>query len=326
MTSVRSACLNPIRPLIEEQVGDIDVQVKESGEKDLEDIEGVELACGACNVEDAETDVRRPKPASRPYTPTREEVYEHEVTHLPFRSWCRHCVFGKGVSSPHQRPDKKEKIGITVSMDYCFMNEEEKEDDIPSVLIIWDDNHECLWALPVEHKGPVEWVVKWIVDKMDAIGYRGTPITLKTDQEPAITALKAAVAAKRIGVTTPIESPVRESQANGAAERAVRTWQGQLRTMKNHFEESISHKLAIDHPLMVWLVLWAGEVILKYVVRPSGRTVYEQISGHRCKHPVVIFGKVMNFKLEQDESRRGRQTQIGQRVFLSELILEPHRR
>ena len=56
------------------------------------------------------------------------------------------------------------------------------------------------------------------MDKRDAIGYLGSPITLKSDQEPVITALKAAVAAKRIGVTTPIESPVLESQANGAAE------------------------------------------------------------------------------------------------------------
>ena len=82
------------------------------------------------------------------------------VTDLPFRNWCRHCVFGKGVSSPHQKLDKKEKIGITISMDYCFMNDDEKEEDTSGPLVIWDDSYECLWALPVDHKGPVVCVVK----------------------------------------------------------------------------------------------------------------------------------------------------------------------
>ena len=94
-------------------MGDIDVQVEKSGEKEPENIEGVELACGKCNIEDAEDDARRPKPASRPYTLTREEVYEHEVTHLPFRR-CSHCVLGKGVSAPHQTNDltRRRRLGL----------------------------------------------------------------------------------------------------------------------------------------------------------------------------------------------------------------------
>ena len=77
-------------------------------------------------------------------------------------------------------------------------------------MIIWDDNHECLWALPVNKKDHVEWVVKWIVEKLDNVGYRCEAITQKSDQEPAILALKIVVAAKRVGITTPIDSPVRE--------------------------------------------------------------------------------------------------------------------
>ena len=49
---------------------------------------------------EVEEEVRKPKPAARPYTPTRAEIYEHEVTHLPYRSWCRHCVHGRGASLP----------------------------------------------------------------------------------------------------------------------------------------------------------------------------------------------------------------------------------
>ena len=36
-------------------------------------------------------------------------------------------------------------------MGYCFMNGEEDEDpSLPGVLIVWDDNYECLWALPAK--------------------------------------------------------------------------------------------------------------------------------------------------------------------------------
>ena len=88
-------------------------------------------------------------------------------------------------------------------------------------------------------KGPVDWVVKWVVDRSDEIGYRGVAITLKRDQEPAMLAMQKAIAAKRTGVTTPIDPPARESQCNGAVAQAVRPWQGQLRTLKGHYEDNV---------------------------------------------------------------------------------------
>ena len=57
---------------------------------------------------------------SRPVQPTKEEVLQHELTHLPFRSWCAHCVRGKGRNPPHKRITKmrkEEREVPTVSMD-----------------------------------------------------------------------------------------------------------------------------------------------------------------------------------------------------------------
>lgn len=43
------------------------------------------------------------------------------------------------MSAPHPKPDGKDNIGITLSLDYVFVNDEEGEDhDLPGVLIIWD--------------------------------------------------------------------------------------------------------------------------------------------------------------------------------------------
>ena len=33
--------------------------------------------------------------------PSEAEVEEHELTHLPFRNWCRHCVRAKCKESQH---------------------------------------------------------------------------------------------------------------------------------------------------------------------------------------------------------------------------------
>ena len=80
---------------------------------------------------DESQDVVAPKVAARPYTPTKAEIEAHEVTHLPYRNWCAHCVAGKGVSSPHVHGDAAERIGITISLDYCFMGDEAKEGTPP---------------------------------------------------------------------------------------------------------------------------------------------------------------------------------------------------
>ena len=99
--------------------------------------------------------MRRPKLAARPYTPTRAEVFEHEVTCVPYRSWCKRFAHRRGVSSPHVRPDKKEKIGITIRMGFCFMNGEEDEVwSLPGVLLIWGWQPRMLVGIAGGEKGP----------------------------------------------------------------------------------------------------------------------------------------------------------------------------
>ncbi len=54
-------------------------------------------------VEGQETEEgRRPTGIFVPATPTEEEVREHELTHVPYRGWCKHCVAGKAITTPHK--------------------------------------------------------------------------------------------------------------------------------------------------------------------------------------------------------------------------------
>ena len=41
--------------------------------------------------------------------PSRAEIEEHELTHLPFRNWCRHCVKGR-ARKPHTRSKRTKNL------------------------------------------------------------------------------------------------------------------------------------------------------------------------------------------------------------------------
>ena len=56
-----------------------------------------------------------------PANPTKAQVEEHECTHIDFQPWCRHCVRGRGVSSPHKDSSSRAEDEVPlVSFDYAF--------------------------------------------------------------------------------------------------------------------------------------------------------------------------------------------------------------
>ena len=60
-----------------------------------------------------------------PREQTREEREEHEKTHLPFRSWCKHCVRGRGKQLPHYRGTQQTTMS-EVHFDYGLLGKEEQ--------------------------------------------------------------------------------------------------------------------------------------------------------------------------------------------------------
>lgn len=122
-----------------------------------------------------------------------------------------------------------ELIGVTVSFDYCFQgasDEGEEADgrDDQTVWIMHDDSIDGMWALQVESKGVRAEVADWIMLKLEEAGHAGAELTLKSDQEESIIALKRAVASRRNSRTTLIEPQVRVSKTNAKVERAIARW------------------------------------------------------------------------------------------------------
>ena len=278
-------------------------EAKESENQDVNEneSESKDFICGDCAGE-----ARKARMPADPGRPTQKEVDEHNLSHWPFRSWCPHCVKGKAVSTPHHRADHREErlhvTGVpTVSLDYCWADGEDDEDDEKRdhspILIIYIDLIDALYAVATKKKGVIPWVVVFVTKKLETLGYGGTKITLKSDGENSIKALVEAIAVARKAETAIIQSPKRESRCNGAVEKAVRTWRGQLITMKCHLEAEAKMELQHTEPLVEWLVMWAAESVNYFKVQESGRTSYELATAHRFPAVTAIFAEKVMFMI-----------------------------
>jgi len=65
-------------------------------------------------------DVRLMKKLVDPKLPSKDEIEMHNMTHLPFRNWCRHCIKGRGVEAGHFKSVRDEGALPEIHVDFCF--------------------------------------------------------------------------------------------------------------------------------------------------------------------------------------------------------------
>ena len=85
-------------------------------------------------------------------------------------------------------------------------------------------------------------------------------------------------------------SPVAEHQSNGVAERAVKTVQGQVRTMKLALEARISEKVAETSDIIPWMIRHAAMLVNIGQRVDDGRTAWERVKGRRFNREILEFG------------------------------------
>ena len=155
------------------------------------------------------------------YRPNQAEVDAHNVAHWPFRSWCPHCVRGRGQASLHKKSKKEEEGRLpTISLDYGFLGEEDRQ-SITTIAIV-DSKSGAIHGFQVPHMGVAdERVAKKLSGWVDALGYKR--VIIKSDQEPSVVALRVEMMRMSRTEMVPEFSPVKDSKSNGAAEKAVQT-------------------------------------------------------------------------------------------------------
>ncbi len=274
MTTLKHKRVRPIHDMCNVESNDITVTFDESYDSSI--------------VYD---DVESPKLRNVPTAPSQQEIEDHNVNHLPFRSWCKHCVRGKSKAHPHRISDGRISDVPVVSIDYMFMNQSQsaKEEKGMPNLVMKDRDTKTVKACTVTSKGVNDYAVRRLVKAIEELGHKR--IIFKSDGENVIIALK-----KRIKHILPLrfvleESPVGDHQANGEIEMANQQVQGQLRIMKSGFESRIITTLEGTHPLTPSLLIHASDTLNRYVKGECGRTAYQKVKGRAFRTPVSEWGE-----------------------------------
>ena len=135
-----------------------------------------------------------------PDTPSKEQVRQHRLTHRPFRSWCPHCIRGKGRSDQHRQSSQKDLHTEIpkIASDYFYVGqrrprgkeerdraeEEAERDGQTPIIVLKDCKSKAIFAHACPRKGAHEAVVSRIVSDLNSMGDRR--ILVRTDGEPAI--------------------------------------------------------------------------------------------------------------------------------------------
>ena len=150
--------------------------------------------------QDDNEEAREGKALPIPDTPSRQEVLLHRLTHRPFRSWCPHCIRGKGRAAQSRKSPQKGEHGEVPKLvsDYFFVGQRrpanqverdeleaqaEREGQTP-VLVLRDTKSRAIFAHACPSKGAHDSVVNRLIGDLDTLGYKR--VLVRTDCEASI--------------------------------------------------------------------------------------------------------------------------------------------
>ena len=108
--------------------------------------------------------------------PSREERMAHEVTHLPYRSWCEACVKGRGVERAHARTGAEERgVHPEICVDFCFLNDQPGEESLP-VLVVRERWTGMTFSHPLhDRQMSNEYMAQLMLDDIEMMGLKRSP-------------------------------------------------------------------------------------------------------------------------------------------------------
>ena len=236
-------------------------------------------------------EVHKPRRIPTPILPSRDEVDEHNVTHVPYRNWCPHCIRGRGRDLDHRRSVEEGRRVLEFSFDYCFMGDSGEERI--TILVGRERSTGMSMATVVPAKGGSgQFAVLKVLKFIRLCGAEESDIILKTDQEPAIEVLVKDIVKARGAVGTVVEkSPVGSSGSNGVVERAVQSVEGVIRTLKSACEARWDIALKPGARTIVFLTEYAAYLLNKLEVGKDGKTAWERSRGKKGVVMAVEFGE-----------------------------------
>ena len=246
--------------------------------------------CGASG------DGRKMRILADPRMPSQKDVDEHNLSHVPYRNWCPHCVMGRGKDHDHRKGIEDERGLSEFSFDYCFPGDEFGHK--LTVLVGRERTSGMCMAAVVPVKGATgSFSTNKALEFIDECGCEHTDIVVKTNYEPAIEYLVKQVKEARVGQRTLVEeSPVQSHASNGIVERAVQQIEGLIRTMKSALADRLEGEIRAASPIVTFMLEYASYLVNRLEIGKDGKTAYERAKGKKATVLGIEFGEKVMWK------------------------------
>ena len=239
-------------------------------------------------------DVEEGEPVKKLVAPTAPTTRDREELtasgHAVFRTLCRECCIGRVRMHQHRAGGKETTIpaividyGYLMSVTTCCKRRAE------APILVSKCNRD-LWigAAIVRTKGADEYAVAELKD--DVIGSGFTAVLTRSDNEPAILAMKelAATAFRLVGANVKTEeSALYDSQSNGLAESAVDDAKDAVRTNLAYLVRRFGQEFPGGHPVLT--------VVNRCRRGPDGKTACELRKGRKFARALPHFAEKIFF-------------------------------
>ena len=227
-----------------------------------------------------------------PAEPTTLERATHNLTHLPYRTWCPICVRAKGKQdSSKQRDSTSSKIPV-IQADYGFLRTGDSQDKA-TVFTAIDVSTGLCTATVVMAKGEDRYVTTEL--KRFLLEAGRTTAVIQTDQEPAIKAAVLPVAKELpdVGVRC---APPYHSQSQGSVERLHAVLFAQVRALREQVKVSYGIEVNVGHPMLPWIVRHAAWLLNRYLVHSDGCTSYQRRWEKSYTSPLCEFAETIQYR------------------------------
>lgn len=252
---------------------------------------GAAAASASATAEQPEHGEQKARAPPVPDLPTDQECEDHELTHIPLRSWCEWCLKHRAKDTGHFHV-----VGVTrgvpvIQMDFTFLTSE-VDNNVAKVLNMTDCESDAISATMTPTKVANEFMIAYAVNAIDTWG-RGK-IIVRNDQEPAIRKVAEGIKEKRNqkGTETLLEqAPKHSHQSVGEVDGANDRLTAQVRTLMGVIEQRYGEKVSATGRLLPWAVRHSGFLITKFQKHSDGRTSHERLKKSAYRGELVQFGE-----------------------------------
>ena len=307
----------PPLPVRDEYGRLIDKRGPEKAEKERREREDVDVGDvgGEARSSNEEEIGRRARVRAGPGEPTKAERDRHNTTHVPYQSWCKFCVKGRGRRTAHRRSARMDSSSVPVIVfDYHFMADEDRAAARNPMIGMRDLKTGNRYMRAVGQKGlgnstEMDWLIRDMNEELKSWGYAGGAedrLVFRTDDESSLMAVTKKLAKFHGGEVVPEHSPPGESQANGAAEENGKSVLGLAVTMLEQVCANVEEVIDGSLPFVQWVIRWAAMVLSRYAVIDGEKTAYERQTGRKCNLEVIPIGETVLYRSAKTSDDRKR--------------------